>query len=108
MPARIDEQRFPYRFEWDETKNRSNIRKHGLDFADAVEMFNGPMFVRPDSREDYGEPRWIGSGMINGRLVFTAFTQRSGNTIRIISLRKASREERKEYENAIQNRLGPY
>jgi len=95
-------------FEWDEAKNRANIRKHGLDFADAAQMFNGPVLARPDSRADYGEPRWIGSGMINGRLAFTAFTQRSGNTIRIISLRKASREERKEYENAIQNRLGPY
>jgi uncharacterized protein len=108
MPAKIDEQRVLYHFEWDETKNRSNIRKHGLDFFDASEMFNGRVFVRPDSREDYGEPRWIGSGLINGRLAFVAFTQRPGNRIRIISLRKASREERKEYENAIQNRLGPY
>jgi len=42
-------------FEWDEAKNRANIRKHGFDFADAEEMFRGPLLVRPDTREDYGE-----------------------------------------------------
>jgi len=49
-------------FEWDEAKNRANIRKHGFDFADAEEMFRGFLLVRPDTREDYGEERWIGSG----------------------------------------------
>ena len=43
--------------EWDEAKNRANIRKHGLDFAWAEQMFHGPLFVRPDTREDYGEER---------------------------------------------------
>jgi uncharacterized DUF497 family protein len=42
-------------FEWDEAKNRANIRKHGLDFSDAQEMFRGFLLVRPDVREDYGE-----------------------------------------------------
>lgn len=92
-------------FEWDEVKNRINIRKHGFHFAEAAEMFNGPLLVRPDTREDYGEPRWIGSGMIKGSLAFVAFSERPDGTIRIISLRKASREERKEYEKAIQNGL---
>jgi uncharacterized DUF497 family protein len=44
-------------FEWDETKNRANIRKHGFDFAWAGQMFRRPLLVRPDSREDYGEER---------------------------------------------------
>jgi hypothetical protein len=96
------------RFEWDEAKNRANIRKHGFNLADAAEMFDGPLLLRPDTREDYGEPRWIGSGMIKGRLAFVAFTERPENTIRIISLRKANREERQEYEKAIQDGLGTH
>jgi uncharacterized DUF497 family protein len=43
------------KFEWDESKNRANIRKHGFDLGDAEEMFRGPLFVDPDTREDYGE-----------------------------------------------------
>ena len=44
-------------FEWDAAKNRSNIRKHGFDLADAAEMFQGALLVRPDTREEYGESR---------------------------------------------------
>jgi uncharacterized DUF497 family protein len=94
-----------YRFEWDEKKNRQNIKKHGFDFAEAKEMFRGFLLARPDTREDYGEKRWIGIGMIQGRVAFVAFAERPHDTIRVISLRKAAREERKEYENAIQNGL---
>ena len=92
-------------FEWDEAKNRSNIRKHGLDFSDAEEMFRGFLLVRPDVREDYGEERWIGIGTIRGLCVSVAFAIRPEDTVRIISLRKADHEERKEYEKAIQDGL---
>jgi uncharacterized DUF497 family protein len=44
-------------FEWDEQKNRINIHKHGLDFADAWEIFTMPMLTALDDREDYGEDR---------------------------------------------------
>jgi uncharacterized DUF497 family protein len=92
-------------FEWDEAKNRSNIRKHGLDFADAEEMFRGVLVVEPDTREDYGEKRWIGIGAIRGRTTALIFTEPAPETIRIISLRRADHEERQEYEKAIQDRL---
>jgi len=92
-------------FEWDETKNRANVRKHGFDFTEAEEMFRGALLVRPDTREDYGERRWIGIGMVQGRVAFVAFAERPNDTIRIVSLRKADHEERKEYEEAIQNGL---
>lgn len=92
-------------FEWDETKNRANVRKHGFDFTEAEEMFRGALLVRPDTREDYGERRWIGIGMFQGRVAFAAFAERPNDTIRIVSLRKADHEERKEYEEAIQNGL---
>jgi uncharacterized protein len=93
------------KFEWDEVKNRANIRKHGFGFADAEAMFNGPFLVRPDTREDYGEDRWIGIGYTRGRFVFLSFAECAEGVIRIISLRKADHEERKEYEEAIKNGL---
>ena len=91
--------------EWDEAKNRSNIRKDGRDFNEAEEMFRGFLLVRPDTREDYGEERWIGIGVIQERFAFVAFSEPSPDIIRIISLRKAGHEERKEYEKAIQDGL---
>jgi uncharacterized protein len=53
-------------FEWNEAKNRANIRKHGLDLADAEEMFRGALVVDADTQEDYGEKRRIGLGPIGG------------------------------------------
>ncbi len=44
-------------FEWDERKRLTNLDKHGLDFAEAEEMFQRPMLVALDTREDYGEDR---------------------------------------------------
>ena len=93
------------RLEWDEAKNRSNIRKHGFDFAEAEELFRGTLLIRPDANQDYGEERWIGIGMIRGRVAFVAFAERPQDTIRIISLRKADREERQQYEKALQDGL---
>jgi len=40
-------------FTWDEAKRRENLKKHGVDFQDAAEMFPGPLWVELDSREDY-------------------------------------------------------
>lgn len=91
--------------EWNQAKNRSNIRKHGFDFADAEEMFRGLLIVDPDTREDYGEKRWVGIGSIRGRIAHVVFTKPSQETVRIISLRKATSRERKQYEKEIQNRL---
>ena len=92
-------------FEWDKAKNRANIRKHGFDFSEAEEMFRGVLLVRPDTNEDYGEDRWIGIGMTQGRVALVAFAERQPDIIRIISLRKANREERQQYEKAVQDGL---
>lgn len=90
------------KFEWDEAKNDINLRKHGLDFADAPEIFNGPMLVQLDTRQDYGEDRWIGIGFIQSRVVVVVYTERdNGETIRIISLRKALKYERKRFKESI-------
>jgi uncharacterized DUF497 family protein len=93
------------KFEWDEAKNRANIQKHGLDLADAQEMFRGALVVEPDIREEYGEKRWVGLGKIGGRVAYVVFTERNTDIIRIISLRKGSHRERKEYEKAIEDGL---
>ena len=95
-------------FEWDEQKNRVNIQKHGVDFADAAELFGSPMLIALDDREDYGETRWIGLGMVKTRVLVVAYTERDEDTIRIISLRKALRHERERYEQALRDGLGPY
>ncbi len=95
------------RFEWDENKNNENIRKHGLDFADAWQVFENPLLSKLDDRENYGEDRWIGVGMMsNGVVVVLVFTEKKHETIRIISMRKATKNERTRYEKAIQDRLG--
>ncbi|WP_310488268.1 BrnT family toxin, partial [Chamaesiphon sp. VAR_69_metabat_338] len=56
-------------FEWDDLKNEINLDKHGFDFADADRVFSSPMVVDIDNRRDYGEDRWIGTGMLDGRIV---------------------------------------
>jgi uncharacterized DUF497 family protein len=95
------------RFEWDERKNQANIRKHGLDFADAREIFSMPMLVAPDDREDYGEDRWIGVGLLRAFVVVVVYVERDEDVVRVISLRKALSHERAEYERILQDRLGP-
>lgn len=94
------------RIEWDEHKNRINIHKHGIDFADAWEIFISPMLVSLDDHEDYGEDRWIGIGILRSRVVVIVYTERDEDTIRIISVRKALTHERKRYEKNLRDRLG--
>ena len=88
-------------FEWDEHKNQENIRKHGLDFSDAWEIFGGPLVPELDLRSDYGEDRWTIIGLLGNRVVVVTFTFGSDDAIRIISLRKALRHERKRFEEEI-------
>lgn len=87
-------------FEWDEAKRRANIRKHGFDFIDAAKVFDGLVVTVEDTRRDYGEPRFISLGLLEGRVVYIAHTER-GNHIRIISMRKANSYEAKSYLDQI-------
>jgi uncharacterized protein len=93
-------------FEWDERKNEVNIEKHGFDFTDAYRIFDLPMAVELDERDNYGEDRWIGTGILDGRIVVVIYTEPNEGTIRIISLRKALSYERKHYEQYLKNGLG--
>ncbi len=93
-------------FKWDESKNKTNIAKRDLDFADARQIFDAPMFVRIDNRKDYGEERFVGIGFLKNLVVVIVFTEPNEQTIRVISLRKALKYEREEFEKYIANKLG--
>ncbi len=94
------------KFEWDEDKNAANIEKHGLDFEDAAEVFDGPLLAAPDTRQDYGEERWIELGLLEHRVVVVVYTYRSPDIVRVISMRKALQHERSHYEQFLRDRLG--
>ena len=93
-------------FEWDEEKNKENVRKHGFDFADAWEIFELPVLSALDTREDYGENRLIGIGFLREHIVVIVFVEYEESIIRIISLRKALKYERKRFEEFLRNELG--
>ena len=93
-------------FEWDENKRAENISKHDLDFVDAWQIFDAPMLVDIDNREDYGETRYFGIGFLKNFVVAIVFTEPDEQTIRIISLRRALKYEREQLEEHIANKLG--
>ncbi|MES1953268.1 BrnT family toxin [Salinisphaera hydrothermalis] len=90
------------RFEWDETKNDANRRKHGLSFETACRVFEDPLILSQLERVVDGEQRWQTIGEVAGvALVLVAHTVREGQdeeVIRIISARRATRHERKQYQ----------
>ena len=94
------------KFEWDDAKNEENIRKHGLDFADAWQIFDAPMLTDLDIKDEYGEDRWIGIGFLKNFVVVIVYTEPEDETTRIISLRKALKYEREHFETALRNQLG--
>ena len=83
-------------FTWDESKRKSNLLKHGLDFIDARAVFAGATFVFEDDRLSYGEQRFITLGMLRVVVVVIAHTEHN-DRIRIISMRKATKNEQKIY-----------
>jgi uncharacterized protein len=88
-------------FEWDEAKDQANQKKHGIGFDEAKTVFNDPrsLTVADEAHSD-DEDRYIDIGTsARGRLVVVCYTDRPPN-IRIISCRKATKPERKAYEQA--------
>ncbi len=85
-----------FTFEWDEEKRLSNIEKHSLDFLDADLLFSGPR-IEGAAKTVEGEERKATTGMIEDVYVTAIFTMR-GNTIRIISLRRARNGEKKRHQ----------
>ncbi len=88
-------------FEWDDDKADENTRKHAIDFDEAALVFLDPHRVeKEDTRKDYGEERFQVVGFSAGRILLVVYTER-GERIRLISARKATRRERRLYENAF-------
>ncbi|MCM2475652.1 BrnT family toxin [Rhizobium sp. CG5] len=87
-------------FEWDEQKALSNLAKHRVSFAVASEVFNDPFAVDTEERSlNYGEVRRRIIGVASGVFLTVIYTERN-DIVRIISARRATRAERREYENA--------
>jgi len=87
-------------FEWDDTKRKSNIKTHGIDFINAPMIFTGYTLTILDDRYDYREERFVTFGILDGRVVVVVHTE-TENLIRIISIRKATKYEEKEYFSQI-------
>ncbi len=85
---------------WDETKRLANIRKYGIDFADAEIVFEGNTFTLEDNRFDYDEMRFITLGLLQDIVVVIAHTERK-DSIRIISMRKADKHEQRRYYQSV-------
>jgi uncharacterized DUF497 family protein len=88
------------RFEWNENKREINIQKHGFDFEGIEDLFENQTWSFIDERFDYSETRFVTTGMLNGHVVVVTHTQGS-NVIRIISVRKATRNEQIQYFKEI-------
>lgn len=81
-------------FEWDEEKRKQTIIKHGIDFIDAIKIFDGKTLLSQSIRND--ERRWTAIGLLDGIEIAVICTMRN-DTCRIITVRRARRHERKEY-----------
>jgi uncharacterized DUF497 family protein len=90
-------------FEWDERKARANLKKHGIDFAEATLVFADKLaqiFPDEDHSEDEQREIIIGHGRKHTLLV-VSFTERRKELIRIISARRATRREQRDYEEYL-------
>lgn len=87
-------------FEWNPDKAALNLKKHGVSFDEAATVFNDSLSVTfPDSDHSYGEERYVIIGVSNvNRLLIVAHTDRA-DRVRLISARKATRFERRFYED---------
>jgi uncharacterized DUF497 family protein len=83
-------------FEWDENKRLSNVQKHGLDFIDAIDLFDR-RHAEGLARQVGGEMRWFVTGIVDGVFTTVIYTRRN-EKIRIISMRGARKNERARYQ----------
>ncbi|MHB8882268.1 MAG: BrnT family toxin [Thermodesulfovibrionales bacterium] len=87
------------RYEWDERKRGETLKNRGVNFEDITDFEWDTARIITDVRIDYGEDRYVATGLIGDCLHVMAFTIR-GEAIRVISLRKANARERRNYEEA--------
>ncbi len=88
---------------WDPIKAESNIKKYGIFFSDVEPVFFDPFALTIEDERSEGEGRYVTIGMgALGRILATVYTYR-GNDVRLISARRATRNERQEYEKGIRS-----
>ncbi len=89
-------------FEWNTKKAETNFRKHNVDFSEAGTVFGDPLAkIFDDEEHSFEEKREIIVGhSIQNRLSIINFTERENDTVRIISARSPTPQERKDYKNA--------
>ncbi len=83
-------------FEWDDAKAAANLKKHQVSFTTAARVFDDPDLYIVADHGHYDEQRFIAIGMVDARLIATIYTER-GETVRIISARKATKHEQSTY-----------
>jgi uncharacterized DUF497 family protein len=90
------------KFEWDENKRRANIENHGIDFVGVSELFESETYSVIDERFDYGETRYYTTGFLNGEVLAVSHTEED-EVIRLISVRKANKNEEETYFRKVRN-----
>ncbi|MGP6157318.1 MAG: BrnT family toxin [Vulcanimicrobiaceae bacterium] len=83
-------------FEWDEEKSAATAARRGVDFVAAAKVFEGFFTEREDTRQDYGEQRFVVTGEVDGAIITVVWTPRGRNR-RIITTWPASDQERRAY-----------
>ena len=91
------------RYTWDDEKNERNIARHGIAFADAKRIFDGPTVERIDDRFEYEEIRVYAVGLVNGIEVTVVYTERNDDERRIISAWRSEPHERRAYWRGIRS-----
>ena len=84
------------RFTWHEQKRIGNLRKHGLDFANAQQVFSGPTLTEEDKRDYQGQQRFNTTGLLGVEVVVVCHTE-DEDEIHIISMRKAQNHETRKF-----------
>ena len=92
----------PLSFEWDENKAKTNLTKHGVSFEEASTVLGDPLSLTfPDPAHSQAEDRFIILGLSHQRKLLVVVHTERGDNIRVISARRASRKERRNYEESI-------
>jgi uncharacterized protein len=89
------------RYTWNGSKNRRNLKLHGVEFEDAVRIFEGPTLERVDDRYDYGEERMYAIGVVNGMEITVIYGDLDAGERRIISAWRSEPHERRAYWKSV-------
>lgn len=90
-------------FEWDDRKAAGNVAKHRVSFSEAVKVFDDLFAVHlGDQSMDYGEERFLAIGLVNGIVLSVVYAERD-DRIRVISARRATKQEQKVYDTQRAN-----